>query len=181
MHGNQTTRVYMPTGFPMYLMGQALFDSGVDFDKMAAYYFEKAFGEDSERCRAYMAELSRLFNPVYLRDNGWLKPDGEAENKAAAARLKEIAPLVEKFKPVIEKNLSHGVRTIARSWQYLNFHAGLVSKLAESFLANVEGDLEKGRKLWQDTVDYASRGEDSVQDAFDVFTFNHALRRKFNK
>ena len=54
-------------------------------------------------------------------------------------------------------------------------------KLAEAFLAYAEGDLEKGRKLWKDTLDYASRGEDSVQDAFDVHMFNIALRRKFEE
>ena len=171
MHGNQTTRVYMPSGFPMYLMGQALFDSSITFNDMVNYYFEKAFGEDWKQCLDYMAELSLLFNPVYIRDRVWLNPNSDAENKAAIERFKKIAPLVEKFKPVIEKNLSCQIRTIARSWQYLVFHAGLVIRLADALMVNAQGNLEQGRKLWEETMDYASRGEDSVQDAFDLYTF----------
>jgi hypothetical protein len=172
MLGNQTTRIYLPTGFPMYLMGQALFDSGVDFDETAEYYFEKAFGNDGKRCLAYMAELSRLFHPPFIRDCAWPSP-------AAAKKLKEVAVLTETFKPVIQKNLACGIRAIARSWQYLDFHAGLVTRLAAALGANAEGDLKKGGELWRDTLDYASRGEASVQEAFDVWSFANALNSKF--
>ena len=65
---------------------------------MARDYFAAAFGPEGQAARAYLTQLSELFDPAYLRGE---KP---LEGEHAAAALGHIAGVVDAFLPTIEHN-----------------------------------------------------------------------------
>lgn len=68
MISDQTQRSFFPNGFPMCLMCEALFDKSTQFENFVSDYFHAAFGSDGMKCAEYLAGLSKLFDPVSLRD-----------------------------------------------------------------------------------------------------------------
>ena len=115
---DQTQRSFFPTGFGMYVMARTLWDESVDVDGLAAEYFPAAFGADGEAARAYLAEMSRLFDPPYLRgdrthrgeeEHVWiLQPDGSGPRHGGGGKLAQIPALIDGFLPTIERNLGSG-------------------------------------------------------------------------
>ena len=98
---DQTQRSFMPTGFGMYLMGRALWNDALEFEDIANDYFSNAFGDDGLKCKEYMATLSKLFDPSYIRG------EKGRENKEAAENLAKVKCVVDSFLPFVEKNLIH--------------------------------------------------------------------------
>ena len=189
---DQTQRSFFPTGFGMWVMAKTLWDENVTFEALARDYFDAAFGPDGEACRAYMARLSELFDPPYLRGDKsaiqgeekdlhvWILAGARADaNAEAAARLGEIPGVIAAFRPVIERNLSAADACHAKSWAYLAAHADLATLLALAFKARAEGHLEEARHQWERTADLAWRSEDALQPVFDTFVFTLTLGSRF--
>ena len=62
----------------MTVMGRTLWDSGLGFEDIAEDYFAAAYGADGPACREYLAKLSELFDPPFVR--------GEKEGTEAIAQ-----------------------------------------------------------------------------------------------
>jgi hypothetical protein len=189
---DQTQRSFFPTGFGMYVMARTLWDEHADFDTLAREYFAAAFGSDGEACRGYMARLSQLFDPPYLRGDKGAIERGEQEShlwylggattgvdKEAACRLGEIPALIDGFRPIIERNRTSSEPCHAKSWEYLGYHADLTRLLAMAFEARAWGQPESARRLWAQAAEFAQRNEDALQPVLDVFEFVRTLERKF--
>jgi hypothetical protein len=174
MISDQTQRSFFPTGLGMYVMGRTLWNDRLSFEDLAKEYFTAAFGKDGERCMAYMARLSDLFDPPYLR--------GERPriSPKAAARLAKVPDAVEEMLPVIERNLdgSHG-RCRAKSWEYLRLHGKIAVLLARAFQLRAEGEPEAAGEAWRAVKELAQRQEEAVQADFDVFLFIQTLNKEF--
>ena len=171
---DQTQRAYFPTGFPMYLYGKTLWNKDAGFDALAKAYFAGAFGEDADACLCYMASLSELFDPVYLRGD-----KGEAVNPGMVEKLARIPALVAAFKPVIDRNLSARDTAVALSWRYLSDHSQMVIMLADALKARAGGDMQAARTYWRQLERYAYALEDQIQPALDVHDFTRSLARLF--
>jgi hypothetical protein len=191
---DQTQRAYFPTGFGMYVLAKTLWDDQVAFDDLADAYFEAAFGPDGGLCRAYMAQLSQLFDPPYLRgdvidgeevsDKGdshtWILDGGHAAlSRQASRKLAQIPGVVDAFQPIIERNLAATDRCWAKSWEYLTYHSEVARLLALAFKARAEGDRDSARAFWERASDYVQRSEDALQPVLDVFEFVHTLGHQF--
>ena len=189
---DQTQRSFFPTGFGMWVLAKTLWDENATFEAMARDYFDAAFGPDGEACRAYMAHLSELFDPPYLRGDKsaiqgeekdlhvWILAGASADaNAEAAARLREIPGVIEAFRPVIERNLRAADACHAKSWAYLAAHADLATLLALAFKARAEGHLEEAQHQWERVADLAWRSEDALQPVFDTFVFSLTLGSRF--
>ena len=73
--------------------------------------------------------------------------------------------------------MKNGVRTIAKSWKYLLFHADLCEKMADIYAARAEGKKDEARVLWNDTHTWLSAKENDVQDAFDLCAFVREIEK----
>lgn len=171
---DQTQRAYFPTGFPMYLYGKTLWDENARFDTLAEEYFKGAFGKDWRACLDYMAELSCLFDPVYLRGD----KDSSAHEEAVV-KMAQVPELVQRFKKVIESNVSNENQAVALSWKYLMYHAELVTLLSYALKARAIGDRTNAKEYWQMTLRYAFAHEDFLQPVFDVFDFSRFIGALF--
>lgn len=169
----QTQRACFPTGLPMTLMGWTLWNRERDFDAMARDYFAAAFGPDGEACRAYLAQLSELFDPAYLRGE---KPGGDAE---AAERLSRVPSLVAAFRPVLERNADHLDPCRAASWAYLSQHAEIVVALAQALEARARGQAGEAAQRWSQLRQMVWQREDTLHSVLDVWLFTRVMDRSF--
>lgn len=194
MISDQTQRAYFPTGFGMYVMAKTLWDDDAEFEALAGDYFPSAFGPDGDACREYMAHLSSLFDPSYLRGDvidgdevsdqddshtRFLDGGRSARSRQASHKLDQIPAVVDGFRPIIERNLQAPDTCWLQSWTYLSHHSEIATMLALAFKARAEGDREQARAHWEAVSDYVQRNEDALQPALDVFEFVRTLGRQF--
>lgn len=88
----QLSRSALPTALPLYGMARALWDKTADFDAVADEYFTAEYGDAAADVRAFLEELSRLFDPPYLRGE---RPRLSEEH---AARFDRIPAVVAEFR-----------------------------------------------------------------------------------
>ena len=159
----QVQRTFMPNGLGMYLMGRTLWKGTSDFEAEAKDFFRKTYGADSELCRQYLQKLSDLFDSPVLR--GEKPADWLAENS------REILRLLDAFAPVVERNLLLEEFCHQRSWDILQFHAGLCRHLALVLLGIAEDRLADAKKQWNLACRYMRVNEMKYQSVFDMPLF----------
>lgn len=159
----QVQRTFMPNGLGMYLMGRTLWKGKTDFETESADFFRKTYGEDSELCRRYLQKLSDLFDPPMLR--------GEKPAESLAENARGILREIDAFAPVIGRNLLLEEFCHQRSWDILQFHAGLCRYLAEVLLGIAEGQLDEAKSQWSKLRRFARVNEMKYQAVFDMPLF----------
>ena len=122
----QLQRAAFPTGLPLYAMAAGLWDKTSAFEDVSAEYFTAAFGEDGKAVEDYMATLSRLFDPVYLRGE---KP---ADPAGMEAQWQEAKAVIATFR---EKYLT-AKGDVNPSWKYLTYHADIATQYADTLIAH---------------------------------------------
>ena len=167
----QTQRAFLPSGFGMVLMGEALWNPDLDYAEAMTDFFAAAFGDAGEDCRDYLQELSRLFDPPYIRgEKGLVNPE-------AAESLDKIPGLIDAFMPTIERNALIAGKCRAASWRYLGYHAGLCRALAGVLAREARGNREEADRCWQKLKDSAWRQEEHIHTVFDVWNFTNTYSR----
>jgi hypothetical protein len=161
----QGQRAFFPTGLSMAVLGRALWDPALDFATLTEDYFAAAFGADGRAALSYLEELSRRFDPPYLRGE---KP---ARDPAAAAGYAELPGVIAAFRPTIAANLAAADPCHARSWHYLDRHADLCLGLAEALRLRALGDDAAALAAWEATAGYAREHELDLHPALDVYEF----------
>ncbi len=169
----QVQRAYFPTGLPMTVMARTLWNRDLSFDEIAGDYFESAFGPDGAVCREYMAKLTELFDPVYMRG------EKTVVDPEAAERLSRIPDVVREFLPVIERNTSSDNACRAKSWEYLRYHAGVCTLLAKALEARARDDKETALAEWERTKRFVQENEPVLHPVLDVWNFVNVGGWKF--
>ena len=192
MISDQTQRSFFPTGFPMSLLGESLFDQNTDFDSFAEDYFKSAFGSDSQQCLAYLSGLSALFDPESLRDEKWSIVEEDTgsgkrtekrlsawkDNPKAAVRFAKIPGYVDSFLPIIGRNLNADHACHAQSWKYLKIHADMAKGMAAMFYESASGRHDEARYQYAQLIRYLSGVEDEIQAVFDLCLFKYLMNIK---
>ena len=162
----QNQRVFMPNGLAMNMLGEALWSGKMDIKRDLAVnqaYYEAAYGEDGLLCMIYLAQLSESFDPLILRGE---KPLASAKTYAA------IRKTISEYLPMIQKNLSEkDMEVQSRSWEVLNFHAGLCEMLSHVLEAYSKHNHKKAASAWKEARAFVCENEMRYQREFDVFEF----------
>jgi len=168
----QNQRVWMPNGFGMNAMGNALWTGKDNFHPSAKAYFSAAYGEDGEGVSQLMENLSRLFDPEILRGEKPVKDSIAVEN------YRRIPLCIDEFMPVVRKNLESTEGVQLRSWQCLEFYLSLCRKTAATLLAASLADRKGMDEAWQVARKFACDNEIRFQKEFDVFEFLNIWENK---
>lgn len=137
----QNLRVAFPTGLPQYAMATALWNKEKSFEEIEKEYFSTAYGENWETVRDYLAELSRLCDPEFLRG------DREKAPEDIIADAKGMRELAASFKAETLPK----IRDSAIEWDYLDLHADMV-------------------KYYSDIIEAIATGEESIcQEKYDIY------------
>lgn len=169
----QTQRAFFPTGFGMYAMGMTLWNEHTSLEELAEDYFTAAFGAHGRACKAYLARLSELFDPPYIRK------EKTQESPASKQRFAQIPALVDSFREAIDAGIQSNNRCQQQSWAYLRYHAKLCELLAASLAAKAGADHEQAWQIWLQAKEYARRIERDVQPVFDVFEFISTWEKQY--
>lgn len=168
----QVQRAFLPTAFPMYVMGKTLWEDTLQFEEIAKDYFEHAFGEDGLRCKEYLSQLSAAFNPPYLRN------ETEQISREVAEKFSKIPDIIQSFSEIMIKNRQQEDKSISKSWRYLEYHTNICCKQASILVCKAMGDKEGMLKQWFSLKEYVLKNEADFQEAFDVQMFISAMKSK---
>lgn len=153
----QLQRAAFPTALPEYCMAATLWNKYRTFEELADEYFTAAFGDDGKAVKAYLAELSELFDPAYVRG------DKECAPEEIIAQYTKAKDVISAFK----KTHINIKRTLSADWDYLYYHADIATIFADVYITFLRGEtaqcLEKQREFdayISDTAPYT----DSVLD-----------------
>lgn len=137
----QCLRVAFPTGLPQYAMVEALWSKEKSFEEIEKEYFSAAYGENWETVRNYLAEISRLCDPEFLRGDREKAPE---DIIADANGMRELAA---SFKvEVLPK-----IRTSDIEWDYLDLHADMC-------------------KYYSDIIEAIATGSEKIcQEKYDIY------------
>jgi hypothetical protein len=166
----QVQRSFFPNGLGMAVMARTLWDDATPLEEITADYFAHAYGGDGPAVDAYLAAMSDLFDPPYLRGE---RPDRHDE---AAAALDRVPELVAGFAPTIERNRDHPDAAVRASWLYLAYHANYAKLLARALASRARGDDESANAHWGEFAGYVQQIEPQLQPALDVFECLQTLR-----
>ncbi|MBQ4528742.1 MAG: DUF4838 domain-containing protein [Clostridia bacterium] len=188
---DQTHRLYMPTALPLIMMGETLFDTSLDFEKIVTDYFDGAFGKDGEKCLGYLETLSDLFCPSNVRIGAFSGVEEEGlgdiesqmkcwkNNPYVAQKLSKIPSVLDEFLPVIEKNIALCNDSAQRlSWIYLKQHSLICQRLSKLLYEGACGNTGRAVELFDDLRDYLSEQESEFHNVFDLFLFLRSLSFK---
>lgn len=151
----QLQRVALPTGLPQYAMASALWDKSCRFEDVSREYFTAAFGDMGERVEKYLATLSDLYDPGFVR--GERKKDKET----VITDYTEAKRVVSNFK---EKYISV-YKDASPDWRYLEIHAELCLMLADVYIAIYNGDESLREEIFTRLKEYVHA---TVNDTYNV-------------
>lgn len=169
----QAQRVFLPTGLPMVVMGQTLWNIDANFDSIADDYFQSAFGFEGTLCREYLEKLSELFDPPYQRGE---KPVISEDN---AINFSRIHGVIAEFKSIIERNLVNENNCWEKSWLYLKHHAEIYDLYAGALEAYARGDNEIASGRWEEVKQMINEREEVLHPVFDLRAFTLVAEGKF--
>ncbi len=185
---DKTQRSYFPTGLPMAVYGETLFDRELDFSAYTEGYFEKGYGKDGQKAMAYLREISAIFSPEKLRveddivvldtgTGGSLKTQGFVGNPETVNRLSRIYACLDEFKPVIEKDRSEEPLCVQESWRLLALHQDYCRLFAEVLIALGRADRETATEKADAMKDWLAKNEDEYQPYLDLVLVAQKLKR----
>lgn len=161
----QPQRVFFPTGLGMYTLARTLWNSALEFDEIAADYFNSAFGDNGIECLKYMRKISEQFVPPYIMgEMNMLDTD-------ISQRFSLIKDLLIEYEELIRNNEELGSNCHKKSWQYLGYHKEICALLAEMLTYRAKNDLDRTRQKWAELKEYLQKNEDSLQKVLDIFEF----------
>ncbi len=162
----QNQRVFLPDGLGMSLMGDALWSGEADYLARTEKYRRAAYGEDGDAVSAYLARLSREFDPPVLRGEKPVRSAGNAE------RYRSLPAFIDGFLPTVRKNLDRDLPPVQhRSWECLAFHAEVCRNIAGVLAACAENDVSGATEKWEKLKAFVCENESRFQREFDVFEF----------
>lgn len=156
----QELRAMSPTGFPDYVMAQALTDVSIPFETLRDTYFSAMFGPGWEQAVAFLEKLSALSDTDYWNNHG------PRCQHALAERYRQAARLAEEFKeqiPLASKEIWR------ENWEYLDFHCQYTALLAGALEQLCMGEQEKADRRFADFCDYIRHEEQRRQSRLDVY------------
>ena len=161
----QNMRVFMPNGFGMNVLGDALWSGKEHFEKTADTYFSSAYGGDGKTVQEFLSSLSELYDPTVLRGETPIRSEKNAQNYS------KIPAVIDAFIPVIEKNLLTAEDVCYRCWECLRFYVELCRKTAKVLYLASLGKKDEMDPAWEEAKAFACKNEMRFQKEFDVFEF----------
>ena len=169
---DQTQRNYFPTGFPMYVYGNTLFDNSLTMEQLEEDYFSHAFGKDWKKARDYLKEISTLFDFDYMICYPVFGVClGSTVNPEMAVQLGKVADVVDGFRNVIEENIVQPFRAGTVSWQLLDEHGEFCKYMARVFKLRAEDKDEEALEEFERMRQFMAPKEPRLQRYFDHSLF----------
>ncbi len=158
----QELRIMTPTGFPNFVMGQALLDTSITYEELKDTYFSAMFGDGYKQVIEYLEQLSDLSDTDYFNGHGARKqPDKKV-------RFLHIAQTAMAFLMDIDE-LHQKDSVYTKNWDFLKFHGRYCILLSFALAALCEGDNVAADTHFREFCEYINENELKVQPWLDVY------------
>lgn len=165
----QVIRAAFPNGLPMYVLMQTMWDDTLEFDDIVNDYLSHCYGEDWRQCKKYLSSLAECFDVEYFQvpTKDFLKPE-------YAQKLSSVEEIVSEFEPVVQTNISRYTnKTLALSWDYMQYHLTYCRLFAKFMSAKSVGDDVEANIYWTDFFEFVFKNEPALQRVLDVYYLTH--------
>ena len=186
---DQTQRCYFPTGLPVSIFGEFLFDSSYLTEEYIDNYMEDAFGEEWREAKKYLEKISDSFDldamtqntSVIAQDTGCVdknsKKAGIIGNIVVGDIIAKVPDIIEMYEPIIKKQSSLENSCHKESWRILEYHSKYCKGLADVYFALSRNDIESAKLKYTELQDYLSEVELEIHDYFDLCLFDQRTRQ----
>lgn len=149
-----------PTGFPDYVMAQALLDETIPYETMRDTYFSAMFGPGWENAVAFLERLSALSDTDYWNNHG------PRCQPFLADRFRRIERVAAEFR----ERIPTGRKKIWKeNWEYLDFHCQYCILLSRALVSLCMGDKKEADRLFAVFCAFIRGEELKRQRRLDVF------------
>lgn len=168
----QCQRTFFPTGFPMAVLAELLWDSKRTKDDIEDAYFTAAFGEGRRVAQEYFQSLSGLFDPIYLRG------EKGAVDSIAARNFRQIPAVIENHRETLTQwYQNERIPCRKESWRLLLLHAAFCVPLSNLLAAVASGaQAETVAQEWEAVRSFVWQHEIELQEVFDAYLFLSTYR-----
>ena len=186
----QTQRAFFPSGLPMSLMGEFLFDTSHDTQCLMECYMKDAFGKDYQLATEYLEEISKIFEASLSFDDSDVTfvNDGKTQTKKTGTKsiigntkggdlVATVPDIVDAFSPMIERNLSIANDCRRESWKILAFHREYCKWLSKIYFALSRNNIEQANAYLDELMDYLSQIEPEIHPYFDLVIFKMKMEQ----
>jgi hypothetical protein len=186
---DQTQRSFFPTGLAATTIGEFQYDTKLDIESFVDKYIADSFGEDYKAAKEYLEAISASFDPEAMKQHTDIteqdtgagdktkKKAGIIGNEAAGDMIAKVPSIVDKFAPIVEKNLNNPDKCHRESWRILTYHGEYTKRLSDIYFALSRNDI-KGACAHLDTMmDYLSEIEPEIHPYFDLVLFRQRTRQ----
>jgi hypothetical protein len=186
---DQTQRSFFPTGLPLSIFGEFLFDSSLDTSEYIDKYAQDAFGDDWYQAKVYLEKISACFDPDAMRQNTNVtaqdlgtvdvnsRKAGIIGNRIAGDVILEVPNIVRGFSSVIKQNLTLSDECRRESWKILEYHGEYCIGVAEVFFLLSRNEIEKAQSTYDKLLGRLSEIEEYIHPYFDLCLFNQRTKQ----
>ena len=189
----QTHRCYFPTGLPVTLFGEFLFDYSRDTENFIDDYMKASFGPDYKLATEYLEAVSNAFNleisfkdsdVTFLDDSEdkkvYEKIKGIIGNEKAGDVIATVPEIVDGFAPVVERNLALDDKCQKESWRILLYHGEYCKRMTKIYFALSRRDTDGATKYFNEILDYISEIEPEMHPYLDLVIFKRRMKKVLN-
>lgn len=172
----QLQRNTFPTSIAMTTMAKTLWNTNTDFNDVKKELYTASFGEqDCDTLCEYFATLSRGF------DIGAIRSQVEVDREQFKKDMRAAVKAMEDIEPLIASRIATVTNPCHKaSWELLELHRQIYLILGRGIVIRLDGDIEGGNKLRDESVDLAWKLEDKIQPALDTMFYYAMTNERIN-
>lgn len=172
----QLQRNAFPTSIAMTTMAKTLWNINTDFNDVKKELYTACFGEeDCDTLCNYFATLSKGF------DIGAIRSQVPVDREQFKADMRAAVKAMEDIEGLISSRLSTETDACRKaSWELLELHRQIYLILGRGIVIRLDGDIEGGNKLRDESVELAWKLEDKIQPVLDTMFYYAMTNERIN-
>ncbi len=172
----QLQRNAFPTSIAMTTMAKTLWNINTDFNDVKKELYTACFGEeDCDTLCNYFATLSKGF------DIGAIRSQVPVDREQFKADMRAAVKAMEDIEGLISSRLSTETDACRKaSWELLELHRQIYLILGRGIVIRLDGDIEGGIKLRDESVELAWKLEDKIQPVLDTMFYYAMTNERIN-
>jgi hypothetical protein len=166
----QTLRSFYPTGIPMAILAETLWNNCTSIEKIRERYLKAAFGKDAPFISGY---LEKIYSFVDSEKN---YSHLDAIKGLVSNKVQELLEFVKESRPRLER-MARDLKGNAceKSAFYLLHHNEYVSLVLEAFAYYLKDEREKALKSIDNAINFLLSTEEDIFKVADVYIMSNEL------
>ena len=177
-----SNKSFFPNGFADHIYCASMWNRDIDYDAELEDYFSHIYGEDWQKVKNYLANISAAFDHAYMCGERSSDPArGDLYNPEHAKDLEAVKNITAEIRTVIETHLNMPTRPQTVCWRLLLRHTEWCDRLAEIFIEKCQGNDQKASEMFDQFIEYFGKYEIEMERYFDFGLASQSLQNTLKK